>query len=210
MEIIEERWHDGPAMSPRPFFRLGRAVVFTTVCLTLATIGHSLTSPAAVPGWAIIVGFAGLLVVAGVLAGHERSLATIMGGLLGGQFVLHSLFANASAPVEHHVQTDMAAPAHGSGPGMTLAHVVAAVISAWWLRRGERTAWALTRRLAAQVGRPVRDLLAVLLAAAEPVAPPVRTPMRRAPVPIGPTGRVLRHEVVRRGPPHRSRALAHS
>ncbi|MFG1998513.1 hypothetical protein ACGFNU_05130 [Spirillospora sp. NPDC048911] len=201
--------------SPRPFFRLGRAVVFATVCVTLATIGHALVSPVRVPAWAVMVGFAGVLVVAGTLAGHERSLATITGGLLGGQFVLHSLFANASAPVEHHVQTGMAAPAdpvpaHGSGLGMTLAHVVAAVISAWWLRRGERTAWALTRRLAAQAGRPVRDLLAVLLAAVEPLALSVRIPMRQATASVGPTGRVLRHEVVRRGPPHRSRALAHS
>ncbi|MEU5877136.1 hypothetical protein [Spirillospora sp. NPDC047279] len=201
-----------PAGGPRPYFRVARAVLFATVCMTLATAGHSLVSPSAVPAWAIIVGFAGVLVVAGALAGHERSLPTILGGLLGGQFVLHSLFANAAGPAEHHAAagTPVPMPGHGSGTGMTLAHVAAALLAAWWLRRGERAAWSLTRRLAAKVERPVRDLLAVLLAAAEPPPVPVRTPVVRVRAVTGATGRVLRHEVVRRGPPSRSRALAHS
>jgi hypothetical protein len=35
--------------------------------------------------------------VAWALTGTERSLATILGGLLGGQFMLHSLFMSAAA-----------------------------------------------------------------------------------------------------------------
>ncbi|MBO2452953.1 hypothetical protein J4573_38085 [Actinomadura barringtoniae] len=194
-----------------PFFRLTRAVVFATVCMTLATVAHAVMSPASIPAWAVIVGFAGVLLVAGALAGHERSLPTIMGGLLGGQFVLHSLFSKAASPVVHHAASGMPAqvmPEHGSGNAMTLAHIAAAILSAWWLRRGERAAWALTRRLADRAERPVRLVLALLLT--EPAAPPtVPGTVAATPVPAARPGRVIRHHVVRRGPPFRSRALAH-
>jgi hypothetical protein len=184
--------------------------------MTLATVAHAAMSPASIPAWAIIVGFAGVLAVAGALAGHERSLATIMGGLLGGQFVLHSLFTNAASPVAHHATSGASGapgapvqlmPEHGSGTTMTLAHIAAAVLSAWWLRRGERAAWALTRRLAARAERPIRLFLALLLA--EPAAPPARVTVTATPVPAVRQGRAIRHHVVRRGPPFRSRALAH-
>jgi len=199
-------------LSLSPYFRLTRAVVFATVCMTLATVAHAAMSPASIPAWAIIVGFAGVLAVAGALAGHERSLTTIMGGLLGGQFVLHSLFSSAASPVVHHTTPGMPAQVmtdHGAGSGhaMTLAHIAAAVLSAWWLRRGERAVWALTRRLAARAERPIRLFLALLLA--EPAAPPARVTVTAAPPVSRPAGHAIRHHVVRRGPPLGSRALAH-
>jgi hypothetical protein len=83
---------------------------------------------------------------------------------------------------------------------MTLAHVAAAAVSAWWLRRGERAAWGLARRIAAVVLRPARAL---------PVRPPVPAP--RVPAASAaacrPRATVLRHVVVRRGPPAPSAAL---
>ncbi|GAA0247102.1 hypothetical protein GCM10009527_049630 [Actinomadura nitritigenes] len=213
-------WDDVPVMSPRPrqpAFRTARAVVFATVCVTLATLGHDLASHEPVPGWAVLAGFGGALAVAAALAGHERSLPTIMGGLLGGQFALHTLFASATEGMRHcdtaaqagHAAAMPAMPAmHGSGTSMTVAHVAAAVVAAWWLRRGERAAWSLARRLASAADRPIRLLLALLLI--EPAERPVRTPV--VPVAAGAiaTGRTLRHQVVRRGPPPRSRALARS
>jgi hypothetical protein len=189
--------------------------VFATVCVTLATLGHALTSAAEVPVWAIGAGFGGVLAVTLVLAGHERSLPTILGGLLGGQFVLHSLYAAATGPAlpapdagsaGHHVIAE--APGHESGLAMTLAHVAAAVVSAWWLRRGERAAWSLARRIADLADRPVRVLLA-LFAGFEPAAAPPRISLIPAVGETSTVGLVLRHVVVRRGPPARSRALAH-
>ncbi|TDD72142.1 hypothetical protein [Actinomadura rubrisoli] len=195
------------APSPRPLFRAARAVVFATVCVTLATLGHALASREAVPMWAVFAGFGAVLAVTLALAGHERSLATIVGGLLGGQFALHTLFASATEPMRHHATALDAGHGQGSGATMTLAHVVAAVLAALWLRRGERAAWSLARRLAAVADRPIRLLLALL--AVEPAEGPSRT----APVPAADAvmaiGRVLRHQVVRRGPPPRSRALVH-
>ncbi|QKG24111.1 hypothetical protein [Actinomadura verrucosospora] len=204
-------------MSPRPrqpIFRAARAVVFATVCVALATLGHDLASHEPVPGWAVLAGFGAVLAVTLALAGHERSLPTIMGGLLGGQFALHTLFASATQGMRDcdpgaHTGHAAAVPAmHGSGTSMTLAHVAAAVAAAWWLRRGERAAWSLARRLASAADRPIRLLLALLLI--EPAERPLRTPV--VPVAAGAlaTGRALRHQVVRRGPPPRSRALAHS
>lgn len=208
-------WDDVPVMSPRPrqpAFRTARAVVFATVCVALATLGHDLASHEPVPGWAVLAGFGAALAVAVALAGHERSLPTIMGGLLGGQFALHTLFASATEGMRHcdtGAQAGHAAamPAmHGSGTSMTAAHVAAAVVAAWWLRRGERAAWSLARRLASAADRPIRLLLALLLI--EPVERPARTPVVPVAAGVIATGRALRHQVVRRGPPPRSRALA--
>ncbi|MES9537027.1 MULTISPECIES: hypothetical protein [unclassified Actinomadura] len=204
----------------QPLFRAARAVVFATVCATLAILGHVLAGGAAVPPWAAIMGFGAVLGVTLMLAGHERSLATILGGLLGGQFALHTLFTAATAPAAHTMPETHAAmtgamepvalpTAHGgNGLVMTLAHCTAALVAAWWLRRGERAAWSLARRVAAFADRPIRLLLALL--AVEPAEPPV-SPCRTesAADTVTALGRVLRHQVVRRGPPPRSRALAH-
>ena len=203
-----------PPQPQRPLFRSSRAVAFATVCVTLASVGHELTSTAEIPLWAMLAGFAGVLAVTLVLAGHERSLATILGGLLGGQFALHSLYAAATSPAlpvtdpgtGHHAVAEI--PGHESGLSMTLAHVAAAVISAWWLRRGERAAWSLARRVADLADRPVRALLA-LFSDVEPPAPPARTVLVPAVGETSTVGLILRHLVVRRGPPTRSRALAH-
>ncbi|WUH99124.1 hypothetical protein OHR68_37375 [Spirillospora sp. NBC_00431] len=223
---------------PQPGFRTARAVVFATVCVTLATAGHVLASGTVVPIWAVLAGFCAVLGVTLMLAGHERSLATILGGLLGGQFALHALFTAATRPIlepaatPHEMATahqtgmhqaqaaavpdtamagsDILMPiAHATGgTTMTLAHTVAALIAAWWLRRGERAAWSLARRIAGAADRPIRLLLALL--AVEPAASAPRTPAVPATAAVMAIGRTLRHQVVRRGPPPSSRALAHS
>ncbi|WP_171069118.1 hypothetical protein [Actinomadura geliboluensis] len=221
--------------SPQPLFRVARAVVFATVCVALAVLGHVLAGGAAVPLWAGTAGFGAVVGVTLMLAGHERSLGMILGGLLGGQFALHTLFTAAAAdpaahpvpamaghtPAMHAAMTDAAMTdaaampdlaavpaAHGgNGLAMTLAHCVAALVAAWWLRRGERSVWTMARRVAAAADRPVRLLLALLtIEPAVPQRPVVPAP---APAAVPAADRALRHQVVRRGPPFRSRALAH-
>ncbi|GAA1818060.1 hypothetical protein [Actinomadura chokoriensis] len=213
-----------------PLFRTARAIVFATACVALAVLGHVLAGGAAVPVWAGLSGFGAVLGVTLMLAGHERSLATILGGLLGGQFALHTLFTAAAPhpPLPMPAMADHAGGAHASGmhaamaagadtmaasaphdPNglvMTLAHCVAALVAAWWLRRGERAAWAMARRVAAAADRPVRLLLGLL--AVEPAASPRPAPVLPVADVAAALGRVLRHQVVERGPPARSRALA--
>jgi hypothetical protein len=189
-------------MPVRPVFRLARAVVFATVCVALATTGHVMASHAAVPPAAVAGGLAVLVAVAAALAGTERSLATILAGLTGGQFMLHVLFT-AAQHGQYPTHAHLARPVASGGGGMVLAHLVAAVVSAWWLRRGERAVWALARKVAAAVGRPARALPARYA----PPSPPPR-PVAGAAPGSRRGGAVLRHVVIRRGPPSPSTALA--
>jgi hypothetical protein len=186
-------------MPSHPVYRAARAVVFATVCVGLAITGHMMVSGASVPPVAAIGGLVLMAATGTALAGTERSLATIFGGLLGGQFVLHALFAAAEHGQLAHGQ---AMSPSSSGTAMTFAHVAAAAVSAWWLRRGERAVWGLARRIAAVILRPARALLLRL---------PVRTALRVPAAPVAasrPHTTVLRHVVVRRGPPAPSPALA--
>ncbi|MFD9129851.1 hypothetical protein [Kitasatospora sp. NPDC059571] len=94
----------------------------------------------------------------------------------------------------------------GMSPAMLLGHLAAAVVAGWWLRRGEAALWRLVR-LTAQSARswaaPLRRVLglltAVLLGSAAPAAP--RPRRGRAEDWRLPVAAVLRHSVVRRGPP---------
>ncbi len=197
-------------------FRPARAVVFATVCTGLATAGHTMASHAPVPPLALVAGLLVLIVVGLALSSVERSLLTILSSLLGGQFLLHVLFAAAQrggtgahavgggepGPYAGHGLGDLhvghGGPVHGvpSGFAMTLAHVVAAVVSAWWLRRGERAVWGLARKVATALARPGFAVLA------EPVPLPRRARLApRAARTARPRVTALRHVLVRRGPP---------
>ncbi|MBC6466459.1 MFS transporter [Actinomadura alba] len=179
-------------MPARPVFRLARAVVFATVCVVLAAVGHMAAGRPVAPGSAGV----GLAIVAGVtvlLAGQERSFPTIVGGLLGGQFVLHALFAQAGGGGHHHAPEVLTHPG-GGRPAMTLAHVSAALLTAWWLRRGEAVLWTLARRIAAAVVRPLALPGAPHPASPRLSVPPEDPPLRRLLAP-------LRHVVILRGPP---------
>ncbi len=75
--------------------------MFTAVCVVLSAAGHMLAAGTPVPAWTLLAGFLGVLAVAALLAGRERSLPGIVGALAGGQILLHVLFAYGS---------------HGGGP----------------------------------------------------------------------------------------------
>ncbi|MEV5571532.1 MFS transporter [Spirillospora sp. NPDC052269] len=171
--------------------RSARAVVFATVCLTLTAAGHAFSAGAAVPAAGIGLGFLFVAGVAALLAGTERSYPTILGGLLGAQFGLHVLFVQISDGTVHH-GLPHTGHAHG-GAVMTLAHTLAALIAAWWLRRGEAAAWSLARRIAA-AARPPRPML-------PDVTVPARTIVRPAARILPARTASLRHSVSRRGPP---------
>ncbi len=185
-------------MLVQPRFRLARAVVFATVCLTLTTAGHAYAAGAcAPPPFAVAAGFALVTGLALLLCGAERSFWTIGGVLAGAQFALHALFAGASTGVVHPAGDAHALPAAQGGGGMTLAHVGAALATAWWLRRGEAAMWSLARRVSAAAGRPWRPIVAVS-PAGFPTPPPCRTRRPARPASDAPLRRVLV-----RGPPAR-------
>lgn len=82
--------------------------MFTAACVVLSAAGHALAAGAPVPAWTLLAGFLGVLGVATVLAGRERSLPSIVGALAGGQILLHVLFAYGS-----HGSAPAAAPTGG-------------------------------------------------------------------------------------------------
>ncbi|AZM57150.1 hypothetical protein DMA15_35145 [Streptomyces sp. WAC 01529] len=84
-----------------------------------------------------------------------------------------------------------------SGTGMFLAHLVAALICALWLWRGEAAAFRTGRALAAALFVPLRLVLTVLVAALPPAPPHVGA---LVPVPRL-RGVLLQYAVSRRGPP---------
>jgi hypothetical protein len=173
-------------MSSLPPLRLVRASAFAAVCVALACLGHLTASGEPMAPWAVGTGFLAVLGVATLLTGHERSLSTIAGGLVGGQFALHTLFVTSQCH-PHPVVVDSS----GSWAGMSTAHLLAAVAAAWWLRRGERAVWALARRAW------IRPL--VLSDGSRTAVEPVPAVHRATATP--PAVTLLRYVHVRRGPP---------
>lgn len=161
-------------MTREPVLPAVRAAMFTAVCLGLGVAAHRSMSDAAIPAWAIVLGGIGVYAPARFGARRERGLmeiALLMGVL---QVVLHLLFSYAqdiAASAECCVRMSMSSmpgmsmpagsgmssmpgmtmPMSGAGGGMRMSagmlagHALAALVCAWWLRRGEAAVHALVR-----------------------------------------------------------------
>ncbi len=110
----------------------------------------------------------------------------------------HSGTATATAAGSEAGMPDWLTSVFGhSGLGMFLAHLVAALVCALWLWRGEAAAHRAGRALAAAVFVPLRLVLTVLVA-----APPPAPPRVGALVPVPRLrGVLLQYALARRGPP---------
>jgi hypothetical protein len=103
--------------------------------------------------------------------------------------VMQNVAMPGGAPTPHHAMTG----------GMWAAHITAALVAAWWLRRGEAAVWSLARTLGLVLIAPLVLLVVTLVAWTPPRQAPAaatQTPDRLA----GP-GRLLRSGLARRGPP---------
>jgi hypothetical protein len=219
------RCDDVCAMDPRNVAPNARAAVFAAVCTLLAVAAHRVMSATGIPLAAEVFGAAAVFCFARIAAGlGERGLATIALLVGGSQVGLHLLFhavqasavpvsgvasAATSMPGMDHM-SGMAEAGSGmaSGPvllgtstGMTIAHVLAAAVAAWWLRRGEVALFGAVERARVVVGASWR-MLAGWVAGTRPL----RTPSRPAPaasldVRRPAVARVLLFAVIRRGPP---------
>ncbi len=137
---------------------------------------------------------AGAVLVAVALSGVRWRLAPLMAVLLGAQVVFHVVLAATHVhPAAAGRVADLSA-AGGVSARMPVLHLVAAVVTALLLRRGEDVCWQLT----SAVARPAR---VARLLVANPVArqlPPLVVALHHAPS-------VLAHRLVdvapRRGPP---------
>ena len=102
--------------------------------------------------------------------------------------MVHTLLSRAGDAVEPGLPVDV----------FLYGHVLAAVLVAVWLRRGEQRTWAAARRATRMVAAWWARLV-VLLGHGE-LPYPVAAPIVVSPVPV-PGRPLLRHAVVRRGPP---------
>jgi hypothetical protein len=170
-----------------PPHRLARALVLTCAAVAVGAGAH-LLGGAAVDPIALAAAFPLLLGLSWPLTDRERGWLPIAGAQLAGQQVVHTLLSRAGDAVEPGLPVDV----------FLYGHVLAAVLVAVWLRRGEQRTWAAARRAARMVVVWWTRLL-VLLGHGEPPHP-VTTPIFASPVPV-PGRPLLRHAVVRRGPP---------
>ena len=209
------------AVAEMPTLRAGRAMVFAALCVLVGAVGHDAFSVGGIPVWALAAGGGATFLVVRPFTQRERGLPLILALMAAVQVGLHELFARAqrgsggtmrmatpprgawwcghSEPpgvtqVMHNVAG--AAPSqHSMTTGMWAAHVVAALVAAWWLRRGEAAVWSLAGTLGLAIVAPLVQLV--------PWTPPrhaATAPVTAAPTRLGP-GRLLRFELARRGPP---------
>lgn len=175
-----------------------RAGVFTLVCASLSAHGHALCSGHDVPFSGLLMGTAAVLGVSWVVSAHRHGPLTLFGWMLWGQFALHVAFSHAQNLGQGHAAHTAEAIASSSlsGGRMILVHVSAALVSAWWLYRGENALFGFLRFMAI-------SLLPLLLFRGRVSAPAARTVApggwddERAPSLLP----YLRHARVLRGPP---------
>lgn len=137
--------------------------------------------------------------VSGSMSG---SMSGPMPGALLGSFP-GSMAGMSDMPVMADTGSGVTAHASVSGmtSGMTIAHIIAAAVAAWWLRRGEAALFAVVERTRAVVGASWR-LVVWWLVGTRPVcaAPPAFSPIGGAARPPA-VARALQFTVIRRGPP---------
>lgn len=196
------------ALSP---LRWARTLVLAVVALALGVGGHAAVSGAA-PGATRLAMLAAIL-VALLLPATRRELSgpslTLL--LAAGQGLVHlaaTLPAVAStATTPHALLCDLTGAQPGTGSAgslgwlavMASAHVATTILSAAWLRRGERLAWKTTagaaRRVLSALARSLPTRIAAVL-----VAPPcIATPAA-----VDVLHRQLPASAPRRGPPRLS------
>ncbi|QVQ50808.1 hypothetical protein J4H86_18300 [Spiractinospora alimapuensis] len=176
-----------------------RAGVFASVSVGVSAAGHSLASQQSLPPVALLVGLAALFACGWGFAGKERGLGAICGWMVWGQLALHIMFSLAQSASTHvHGAPPSDVGGGQTGVDMMVVHVVAALVSGWWLRRGEAGLFHLLHLL----GAALLSVLALfgLLGPVEVHRTPGRVVVPPDPCRPAPS-RVLRYALILRGPP---------
>ncbi|GES22841.1 hypothetical protein Aple_057400 [Acrocarpospora pleiomorpha] len=190
-------------------FRLVRSAAFAAVCVLLAAMAHQLAGGDEPTAWTLIVAAAGVFAGAATLAGCERSPVLITSMLLVAQGGLHELFnhgATVKAILASRLWASVPAAAgdhqaHGLGIslGMLIAHITAALVTAWWVARGETALWSVLRRIGIAAVQVLLRLFAPADTTAQVALRRVAHGWRHLGLPR--INEPLRYIVVRRGPP---------
>ena len=154
----------------RPLLRALRATVFAVACVLVSAGMHVLAGGAAIAPGVLVPAL--MLTWAGAYAigACQRGGGVLLAACSAAQYGMHCLFTVGAEPVPvplTHVHGD-------SGVGMFLVHAAVALLSSWWLERGE-AALAMIAHLAVTSLSVLWARLLLLLA-----VPPVtgRQPLR--------------------------------
>ncbi|WP_185893986.1 hypothetical protein, partial [Streptomyces sp. WAC05950] len=168
--------------------RATRAAIFAAMCVALGAVGHSYMSGTDIPFYGLLGAFAVTLGLAWLAAGRRRGPVGIAVAVLAVQGVLHLVFsgsqaaktATGPAAMQHHHMpaagvgrsaaeapdmadmADMTGMAGHGGAGMIAAHVLAGLLCAAWLARGEAAVFRLARVLGAAALHAARPLARAL------------------------------------------------
>ena len=176
-----------------------RAGVFTLVCASLSAHGHALSSGHDVPFAGLLAGMVLVFAMAWAATNRRQGWATLTGWMLWGQFALHVAYSYVGSFAGPHTASHGGdAVVRAAMPAWTMiaTHVVFALASAWWLRRGETALFAFLRFMALSLF-PLLVLIGGLPAPRGPVVPRLRT----ADAPVRIRLPYLRHTRILRGPP---------
>ncbi|MEV0634022.1 hypothetical protein AB0I77_03410 [Streptomyces sp. NPDC050619] len=188
-------------MRASPAVRALRAAVFAALCVLLAAGGHALATGMAPPVWVQAAGFVPVFAGGFLLGGRERSLVPIGGATVAAQGGLHLAYgavrSHAYAHAPAHMQ--MSAHTHAMASHAATAHVSAALLLTWWLRRGEAALWSLLRRAVVLVPGLAAWWQVVRAARGVPVGPGFVCRADEGPRALREV--LLRYAVHRRGPP---------
>lgn len=205
-----------------------RAGVFAVACVVLASLGHALMSRTSVPMWALLLTSSAVFAGAWCFTAREQGPWSVGTLTVGTQALLHGVFslgprgpgsqhaAGHEAAVRHHAGS-MHGMGHGvtadgmthaagaaqdvSMTGMSVAHLLVALLSAWWLWGGERAVFRVLRAAAVRTFAPLMCTVRVVLPKPVPVVCPGGGEQRRMPRKL-----LLVHAIWSRGPP-RSRPV---
>lgn len=170
-----------PTMSGESALPTLRAVTFAAVCLGLGTLMHAVTSQGSIPTPALVFGALGVFAAARLAAARgERSLLAISGLMGTSQIGLDVLFAltrhtpslqlgicrmpgMAQAPPPNpRMPLEPAAARLDATAILLIAHILAVLAWALWLRRGEAALHAVIRRAAFRLRRVWAVLVYIL------------------------------------------------
>lgn len=158
-----------PAMEPVRCLRALRAAMFAALCVLLAAIGHMLMSGAAVPWWALSVGFAAASGAAWSLAGRERGILAVTGAAVAVQAVLHSAFSLAQPLAGSAAEPALQSGTAGAEAAVHAHHAVhpmaeaASAPTAMHMAGGGHGASAVPMAFMSPAGMLIAHLLAAVL-----------------------------------------------
>jgi hypothetical protein len=124
-----------------------RVSIFTLATVALAVGGHLAGGGRAPSAVVLAALLAGSAVAASGMAGREQTLPHLTIAVLAIQVGIHAVLMS---PTSNMAQHGGAMPSDA----MVAWHALAALLLAWWLRRGEAAAWRLARALAERVLNP--------------------------------------------------------